>query len=430
MLEKALSLSPEDSETRLRWLGSLHYLPGHDRAFFAQHYGQWGRSHAVSQEVPHPLVSRPDVHRRLRVGLISREFQENSPASPWEVFLELRDRSQSEVYGYGYPETPDEGTLRFQSRFDVYRDVRGMPWAQMAERIREDQLDILVENGGHCVRNPLPVFVHRPAPIQVDCGGIDTLGLPQIEYRLTDPILDPPETHGFYVERSVFLQGGQAFFVPPIESPPVTPLPARQHKIVTFGSFNNLVKAHGAVRSLWAQVLRSVPRSRLVVKFPTASDPAVQEFLKAEFERLGVGRDRIMVYGSVSRVQHLQLLGQVDLLLDTFPYNGCRTTLEGLWMGVPTLSQVGDLYVSRVGLDVLYRVGLEAFVANSPEEFVAKAVAFAGQWDCLEAIRRSLRPLMLSSPLCDARRWTRDIEAALRGIWTDACARQEQVGGT
>ena len=422
MLERALDLAPGGSEIRLRWLWNLHYLPGKDRAFFFSQYRRWGQMHATLPGLCCPGVANPDVRRRLRVGLISGEFQDNSPASPWEPFLELRDRGQFEVYGYGYPETPDEGTRRFQSRFDCYRDVRGTPWAQVAEQIREDHVDILVENGGHCARNPLPVFVYRPAPIQVDCGGIDTLGLPQIGYRFTDAILDPPETHPFYGERSVFLPGGQAFFVPPPESPPVTPLPAKQQKVVTFGAFNNLAKANGSVRSLWAQVLRSVPGSRLVVKFPTASDPAVQEFIQAEFERLGVDRDRVTLYGTVSRVRHLELLGQVDLLLDTFPYNGCRTTMEGLWMGVPTLSLAGGLYVSRVGLDVLSRVDLEAFVAGSPGEYVAKAAAFAGQWDALEAIRGSLRRLMLGSPLCDPGRWTRDIEAALRAIWADVCA--------
>jgi len=421
MFERALALAPEASEIWLRWLWNLHYLPGKDRAFFFSQYRRWGQRHATLPGPCRPGVANPDVRRRLRVGLICGEFQENSPASPWEPFLELCDRGQFEVYGYGYPETPDEGTRRFQSRFDCYRDIRGTPWVQVAEQIREDRVDILVENGGHCTRNPLPVFVYQPAPVQVDCGGIDTLGLPQIGYRFTDRILDPPETHRFYGERSVFLPGGQAFFVPPLESPPVTPLPAKQQKAVTFGAFNNLAKVNGSVRSLWAQVLLSVPGSRLVVKFPTASDPAVQEFIKAEFERLGVECDRVTLYGSVSRVRHLQLLGQVDLLLDTFPYNGCRTTMEGLWMGVPTLSLTGGLYVSRVGLDVLSRVHLEAFAAGSPSEYVAKAAAFAGQWDCLESIRGSLRRLMLRSDLCDPRRWTRDIEAALRAIWADAC---------
>jgi predicted O-linked N-acetylglucosamine transferase (SPINDLY family) len=183
---------------------------------------------------------------------------------------------------------------------------------------------------------------------------------------------------------------------------------------VTFGSFNNHRKINDRVLALWAGILQQVPDSRLVLKFPKGADPDLRRYYRDRLNALGIFPGRVGLYGESTYTEHMNLVGQCDILLDTFPYNGARGTMEALWMGVPTVSLVGDTFVSREGLAIQRPVGLEIFTARSEAEYVGKAVSFAGQWESLATIRSSLRMRMLRSPLCDARGWAVRFQEALR----------------
>ena len=193
---------------------------------------------------------------------------------------------------------------------------------------------------------------------------------------------------------------------------------------MTFGSFNNFRKINDSVLSTWAQILRQIPDALMVLKWSTADDQAVQDYVRLRFERAGVDPGRIRLCGTTSHFDHLSLMSQVDLLLDCFPFNGSRTTTEGLWMGVPTVTLTGPTYVAQVGKALMTSVDLEIFVAHSPAEYVAKACAFASQREALAQIRQSLRQRMLSSSLCDPVRFTREMAQALRQIWRACCSQQ------
>jgi protein O-GlcNAc transferase len=236
--------------------------------------------------------------------------------------------------------------------------------------------------------------------------------------------MDPPHTQSFYVERLVYLPGGANCFGPPLMSPMVGPQPAKVNGFVTFGSFNVNVKISTEILTLWAEVLREIPTSRLVMKFMTGHDPQIQAHYRSQFERLGVRPERITIHGRLSPLAHLDLLTSVDIALDCFPYNGCITTSEALWMGVPVLSLAGPTFISREGLSILRRVGLEAFVTGDTQDYVARACAFAGQIEAIEQIRFSLRQRMLGSPLCNPARFAREIEQAFRTMWRTWCDSQ------
>ena len=426
LLQQVLQQTPDRPDLPLSWLWNLHYLPGPDRAFFFDQYTRVGRHYGPSTEIhgTSPCTRPLDPDLRLRVGIVSGDFKTNTPGSNYESFLELCDRDRFELLGYGNVENPDDATGRVRSLVDVYRDIYGCPDEQVAEQIRQDGIDILVEIGGYCGGNRLGVFLLRPAPVQVDLGWIDTLGLPQVGYRITDEMLDPPDTQRFFMERLVYLPGGLVPYRPPGESPLVGPLPATINGYLTFGSFNNLRKINDLVLSLWGQVLRRIPDAHMVLKFPAANDPAIRDDVKQRFQRLGIDPGRVRLCGTTSHFDHLSLLEQVDVLLDCFPFNGYRTTVEGLWMGVPTITLAGSTFVAQMGRAILARLGLEAFVASTPGEYVAKACAFASQRDALGLIRGALRERLLSSCLCDPSRFTRELEQALRWIWSDFCASQ------
>ena len=421
-LRRAADLAPHDANAGCMWLWALHYVPGPGREFFWQQYCRWGR-HFASQDrgaVGFPNVRDPD--RRLRVGFLSPDFREHSVAKTFEPFLDGYDRDSMEVYGYGRVRHPDAFTDRLSRKFTRYQQVGGLGDEQMAERIRQDGVDILVEIGGHVEDHGLGVMALRPAPVQVDFGGIDTTGIEQMDYRITDAILDPPAMSQGYGEEQIRLPGGYPAYAPPAISPPVTALPARRSGHVTFGSFNNQAKINAYVLPLWGRVLKAVSDARLILKCPGGVDPGVRDFYASRFEEMGICRDRIEIWGMLPFDAYLQLVSRVDLALDTYPFNGCLSILEPLWMGVPTVSLAGETNVSRMGLDILSRVGLEVFVASSGSEYVAKAVAFARQIESLERIRLALRERMLQSPLCAPRRMGQEMEAAFRQMWRRWCA--------
>jgi predicted O-linked N-acetylglucosamine transferase (SPINDLY family) len=271
-------------------------------------------------------------------------------------------------------------------------------------------------------------LVFKAAPIQVDLGALCGLGIPQIDYRITDDVLDPPDMQPYHLEKLVYLSGGFVTYCPPSESPLVTPLAAQSNGFVTLGSFNNHVKINDQVMGMWSEILRRVPNARLVLKFPRADDPGIRRGLQQRFQKHGIALDRIQFAGMTSYFDHLRLLGQMDLLLDCFPFNGYRTALEGLWMGVPTISLSGTTHVSRTGLAILKQLGLdEAFAAQTPQGYIDRACAYAAQLDELASIRSALRKLLLSSSICDPKRYARSLEEAFRTMWRQWCEQQNRV---
>ncbi|MHC4352786.1 MAG: O-linked N-acetylglucosamine transferase, SPINDLY family protein [Planctomycetota bacterium] len=422
ILQEALEADPENAVIHSNLLWYLHYLPDQNPQMLLEQHRRWGQIHTPPSMAMTCHDNTPEPNRRLRIGYISPDFRKHSVAYNFEAFLSGRNPEAAEMHGYGSVGHPDEMTERLKKRFDHYRNVFGLGDAEVAGLIEKDKIDILVEIGGHTADNRLGVLAYKPAPIQVDYGGLSTSGMEQIDYRLTDELLDPPERHKFYIEESVCLPGGLFCYSPPDFAPPVAPLPAERNGYVTFGSFNGSLKINRHILSLWAQVLKADDNSRLLMKFPGAGDQNMKDLFLNQFEQLGVSAERIRIVGWKQSVEHLKLYGEVDIVLDTYPFNGCITTLEGLWMGAPVVSLVGkNSLLSRTGLSVLSRVGLEFFAAATPQEFVAKAIAFSRNVKALARIRASLRQRMTASSLCDAKGYAASVEAAYRKMWYRWC---------
>ena len=422
--EQAHRAAPEIPGIHEMYLWNMHYQPGVERSFFFREYAEWGRRHAPIQSSRTVHHNTPEADRCLRIGFISPDFRRHSVAIAFEPLLDGMDRNGMRLYGYASVADPDEVTNRFAGKFDLFRNIHALHHEKVADQIAADGVDILVELAGHCSGHCLGVLAYKPAPVQVDYGGISTSGIAQIDYRLTDEILDPPETLSYYTETSLYLPGGALSFAPPENSPPVVDQPALRNGYVTFGSFNINPKISGEVLTLWAKILRATPNSRLVLKFPAGDDSTVREHYYGLFEAMGVSRDRLFIRGRMPFWDYLSFLSGVDIALDAFPYNGCITTLEALWMGVPIVTLTGDTFVSRFGLSILSRLGLEVFAASDAQAYVEKACGFAGQIPELQQIRRALREMMLHSPLCDPARLAREVQTALRTMWRRWCEGQ------
>ena len=220
--------------------------------------------------------------------------------------------------------------------------------------------------------------------------------------------------------------GGGVTYQPPRESPPVGPLPAQAHGYVTFGSFNNHMKINDLVLDLWSHILRRVPQARMVLKSPGLYDPGIRKRLGQGFQKRGIALERIQFAGMMDHFEHLRLLGQVDMLLDCYPFTGFRTTLEGLWMGVPTITLSGTTLTSRAGLAILKQLGLdEAFAVQAPQAYIDRACSYAEQLTELACIRPALRALLLSSSICDPQRCARSLEEAFLYMWRQWCDGQK-----
>ena len=433
LFRRAVKLAPADPLIHSQLLWNLSFLPEVNPQVLLDEHRKWAQIHAPMSLVRTSHGNTPDPERKLKVGYISPDFRKHSVAYNFEAFLDGSDREAVESYGYGNIGLPDEVTERLKRKFDYYRHIRGLSDEAVADMIAGDKIDILVEIGGHTVDNRLGVLAYKPAPIQVDYGGISSMGMPQIDYRLTDSVLDSEESQEFYTEKSVYLPGGLICYKPPEFAPPVGTLPASQNGYVTFASFNNSCKINDQILALWAEILRANENSRLLMKFRGGYDKSVRDLYCSRFEQLGIDRNRVGTCGWKPSVEHLKLYSHVDIALDTYPYTGTMTSLEAMWMGVPVISLYGDsnsYFLSRVGRSILSRVGLEFFACPTPDQYVTKATALSQNLEALAKIRASMRLRMVNSTLCDAKAYAAGVEAAYRKMWRKWCENQDSGTGT
>ncbi|MGD1277623.1 MAG: tetratricopeptide repeat protein [Tepidisphaeraceae bacterium] len=404
---------------------AMQSLPSADpAAVFAEHLA-WSQRHAgplAAQIQPH--ANNPDPDRRLRIGYVSPDFRSHSVAAFFEPLLGEHDDRQVEAWCYSDTAQADQVTARLKQQADHWRDIVGWTDERVAEQIRHDAIDILVDLAGHTAGNRLLLFARKPAPVQVTYLGYPaTTGLRTMDYRLTDAVADPPGAgEPFYTELLVRLPRTFLCFHAPPDAPEVGPLPAKSAGHLTFGSFNNLTKMLDSTLQCWAEILRRVPQSRLVLKCPALLEAVTAARLRQRFAALGIEPARLDLRGlTPSKRQHLLAYHKIDVALDSFPYNGTTTTCEALWMGLPVVTHSGATHAGRVGASLLSTLGLNDLIAQSPQQYVQIAERLAGDWDALAALRAGLRDRMRQSPLMDAAPFAREVEAAYRQMWRRWC---------
>ncbi len=427
---RALELRPDDLDVLSNLLFAQNYLadlpPGH----ILEQARVFGRLVAAKAR---PLggwktISLPN--KRLRVGLVSGDLRQHAVASFLEGVLAALDVERVELYAYATHHQEDGVTARLKPRFARWAQVMGLSDAALARHIHADAVDILIDLAGHTAHNRLSMFAWKPAPVQVTwLGYLGTTGVSAMDYLLADALALPCEEEDLFVEKVWRLPETYICFSPPeLDLAPGAP-PALSQGHVTFGSFNNLAKINEAVLACWCNILKAVPGSRLLLKAKQLSDGAARRDFLERFAGQGIAADRLeLVHWAPSREAHLAIYRGVDIALDPFPYPGITTTMEGLWMGVPTLTLRGDRFIAHQGETILHNAGLGEWIARDLEDYVAKALAFAGDPLGLAKLRGRLREQLLASPLCDAPRFARNFETALRGMWTHWCAQPGCTG--
>lgn len=361
-----------------------------------------------------------DPSRKLKIGYVSGDFCAHVVAYFIEPILALHDKAQFEIYAYYSYTQHDEHTQRIAHSVDHWLDCYGMADEALAQRIRDDGIDILVDLSGHTAYNRLPVFARKPAPVQATWVGYpSSTGLTAIDYRISDPWQDPPGlTERFHSEQLVRLPSGMAFQPDPA-SPDVNALPALTTHSLTLACLNNLSKVNPAVIALWSRVLQALPQARLMLG--NATDDSVRRRLLGLFAQNNIGPQRLLLQPRVPMTEYLALHHQIDLALDPFPYNGGTTTMHSLWMGVPVVTLAGDHAVSRLSAAHLSRVGLEQFISHTEDAYLQCVLDAAQDLHGLNQIRQSLRSRMTAID-CSPESITRHLEAAYRQMWQTWCA--------
>ncbi len=417
----ALELKPAAANFHSNLILTLLYHPHYDQRAIWEECRDWNQRHAESlkREIQ-PHENLRDPARRLRVGYLSPQFGDHPESCLTVPLLANHDHGQFEIFCYAQEAQLDTSTGRVGGYADVCRSLVGLSDAQAADLVRSDQIDILVDLRMHTADNRLLVFARKPAPVQVTWLGYPgTTGLSTIDYRLTDPYLDPPGLFDdFYSEVSLRLPDTFWCYDPLTDQPCVNGLPALEAGTLTFGCLNNFCKINDGSLALWAQVLRTVPRSRLVLLAPPGP---VRERVLARLYQEGIAGARVAFADKRPRADYLKIYHQIDLGLDPLPYNGHTTSLDAFWMGVPTLTLLGKTVVGRAGWSQLCNLDLKEMAAETPEQFVAIAAQLAGDLPRLQELRGTLRERMARSPLMDAHRFARNVEQVYRQIWRRWC---------
>ena len=456
---KAMALAPSVAGVRSAFLYTIHYSPQFDAEALWREHRQWGRSFCDPlREQIRAHENDRDPDRRLRVGYVSPDLREHTVTKFITAAIEHHDRASFELFCYSDVEKPDAITQKLKGLVEHWHETRAMKNMGLEQLIRQDQIDILVDLRGHAADNRMTLFARKPAPIQVTMVGyFDTTGLSTMDYRITDEQQDPPGmTEQLHTEQLVRLPHSCWCYTADDDAPEVKEPPALKNGYLTFGSLNKIVKVSEPCAKLWARVMGAVARSRLVLSVaesasdspaqaPTLPSPGVpgEGELKAavpqesqpraavphncsvhdRLSRLGLPVDRIELLGkTATRRQYLERFNQIDIALDTFPFNGITTTCDGLWQGVPCVSRAGGTSVSRAGRSILAAANLPELATDAPDAFVRAAVELATNFDRLRELRLSMRQRLLASPLMDHEGFARDLESAYRQMWRAWCA--------
>lgn len=418
----AMEIAPTAYIPHSKLAYTMIFLPEFRGEAIQAELARWNERHAAplrTHILPH--ANPRDPNRRLRIGYVSPDFNDHVIARNLVPLFRHRDRSRFEVVCYSNVNVIDEMTSRFQRMADSWRDIRHVSDEQVANQMRADGIDILVDLTLHMARNRLPIFARKPAPIQVTFAGYPgSTGLEAIDYRLTDPWLDPPGLNDhLYVEKSIRLPHSFWCYDPLGEDAVPGELPFARTGRITFGCLNNFNKVNDPLLQLWAQVLAAVPNSRILI---LCGQGRHRQSILHRFAQLGIAANRIEFVASLPRRDYMRLYHQIDIVLDPVPYNGHTTSLDALWMGVPVVSLVGGTVVGRAGYSQLMNLGMPELIAHDPISYVRMAAELAGDIPHLQNLRAILRGRMEQSPLMDAPGFARGIEAAYIDMWREWCA--------
>ncbi len=453
--EQVLKVSPDDSDvmlsmanayvglcdgtkaeyyfTKVKALNPKHFLCLSNMLFNSNYLAEYSPEKLYQKHIQEAKSYPPidlefkahwDGQRKIRIGYISADFNKHSVAYFLWPVIRHHNKDKFELYCYFTGDTVDPVTHSFRQRADHWHNCADINNQSLAELMRSHKLDILIDLSGHSTGNRLAVLSRRVAPVQVNWLGYPhSTGVEAMDYRIVDEITDPtPIADDLSNEKLIRLESGFLCYKGDAEVAYQKSPPHLKNGYITFGSFNNLAKVNDFVIESWAQILTSTPSSKIIIKANQLAEKSNRSRIHAKFEELGVSANRVELMSRVpDSIDHLSVYNQIDIALDTFPYNGTTTTCEALWMGVPTITFLGDRHASRVSASILKHAELDQFVADDLAGYKELAITLAENPEPLDALRPIMREKLNLSSLCNAEQFTANFETALSQLVTINC---------
>lgn len=416
---------PDDPAIASGKLFSLHYKPGVTAEELRQAHKQWGDRFGARFKKDWP-VHRNDrtPKRRLRIGYLSGDLRHHVVGYWIKHIIAAHNRSNVEVFCFANNKE-DEYSEQIKAASDHWLPIQDLTDSEVARKVQEAKIDILVDLSGHTGANRLFLLSRKPAPVQATwCGYLDSTGLEAVDYVIADDVIAPKSEPSPFVEEPLRLPSCSVCFEPIPNAPAIGPSPFERKGHITFGCFNNPSKIGPGVAALWSKILKATPGAKLLLMYGNFVDPLTRERLLSCFRNADLPDNRVEFrVGNRARVLETYN-SDVDLALDTFPYNGGTTTCEALWMGVPTVALYGAHPMSRLGCSLLIYSGLPALATTSPEEYVARAAALADDTPTLSRLRRELRGHLVNTPLFSAKLFVNGLEEAYSRVFEHWCNEQ------
>lgn len=411
---QALNLNPEHVLAHSNLLLTLNYDNRYDPVTIFQFHKDWAVRHTNGLRIRTLRGARCTSSGRLKIGYVSPDFRSHPVAYLIEPIIAAHNRNNFDIYCYYNASYSDLNTERLRKNVSYWRSIFGLNDETAAELIERDGIDILVDLAGHTCGHRLTLMAMKPAPVQITYLGYpNTTGIPNIEFRITDTIADPKGSEKYFVENLIRLPRCFLCYQPPLGAPSTARQYFRDPNRLIFGSFNHAAKITSEVVKAWCEILSRVPNSILKLKNRSLKDVATREYVGQLFQNHNVETNRIVFLDWTSDIKdHFSAYDDIDVALDTFPYNGTTTTFEALWMGVPVITLSGNSHASRVGHSILASLGHGHLVTFSTSEYIDKAVDLANDSQQINLYRRTLRSKLTNSLLMDNKNMASCIENA------------------
>lgn len=368
------------------------------------------------------LNNMKSSNRKRRIAYVSADFRFHSVAFFILPILRNHKSENFEVYCYSNSNKNDDYTNEFKKLSQHWRDIADLNDDEVVQLTINDKIDILIDLSGYSAGSRLGVFANRVAPLQISYLGYpNTTGLTTVDYRITDYYTDPVGlTEHLSTEKLARLDDVFLCFSPQSGSPPVSKPPFEKNGFITFGSFNNMAKINDDVIKIWSELLLNFTNSKLLLKSKALADPDVQQFILSRFKKYGISNERILLKSYANDfVSHVSAYSDMDIALDTFPYNGTTTTCEALWMGVPVITLLGNSHISRVSASILHKLELDDFIAHSNEDYINIACKLATDKHVLPNLRSTMRERMQNSGFISGIEFTKNLEKLYQKIWQE-----------
>ena len=355
-----------------------------------------------------PFTTYHKRHDRIKIGYISGDFRKHAAFAVMFGFITCHDRKKFEVTCYSRNPADDEFTELYRRGVEHFVDVQNLTAAELAKKIHDDEIDIAVDLASHTGYNGLPALAYRPAPLQISGVYMSTTGLKQIDYFITDKILDPLGNEEFFSEKLLYMPA-QFSYARREDLPASTGAPCVKNGFVTFGTICRYSKITDDMLAVWIEILRRVPDSKLLLRAQEFISNRTQDELYRVMKELGADMERVIIRPAVS--DYFGAISQIDIMLDGYPYVGGATTLDALYMGVPVVNLYGERHSTRFGKSILHSVGLDELAVDNVNAYIQTAVALANDFDTLDALHKGLRQMFLNSDALDPVKYCRRLEA-------------------